>query len=86
MWLIEDDVKEIGQARSVGHHLPGVRSSYSHVTPPCSTEPWPASRPAGKPATPRYQRRHDAYAPPDGGTVGEQRFRDIHPSPGVGDQ
>jgi integrase len=32
-WLIEDDIPEIAQARRLGHHLPGVRGIYSHVTP-----------------------------------------------------
>ncbi len=32
-WLIEDDIPEIAQARRLGHHLPGIRGVYSHVTP-----------------------------------------------------
>jgi integrase len=32
-WLIEDDIPEIAQARRLGHHLPGIRGIYSHVTP-----------------------------------------------------
>jgi len=32
-WLIEDDIPEIAQAKRLGHHLPGIRGVYSHVTP-----------------------------------------------------
>jgi integrase len=32
-WLIEDDIPEIAQATRLGHHIPGVRGIYSHVTP-----------------------------------------------------
>jgi integrase len=32
MWLIEDGVPEIAQCKRLGHRLPGVRGTYSHVT------------------------------------------------------
>jgi integrase len=32
-WLIEDDIPEVAQAERLGHHIPGVRGIYSHVTP-----------------------------------------------------
>ena len=32
MWLIEDGIPEIAQARRLGHRLAGVRGIYSHVT------------------------------------------------------
>jgi integrase len=32
-WLIEDDIPEIAQAKRLDHRIPGVRGSYSHVTP-----------------------------------------------------
>ncbi len=31
-WLIEDGVPEIAQCKRLGHRLPGVRGTYSHVT------------------------------------------------------
>ena len=34
VWLIEDGIPEIVQAKRLGHHLPGVRGIYSHVSPP----------------------------------------------------
>lgn len=54
-WLIEDDIPEIVQARRLGHHLPGVRGIYSHVTPTMIDRVtaslqtrWQASHPAPK--------------------------------------
>ena len=61
-WLIEDDIPEIAQARRLGHHIPGVRGIYSHVTPAMTqrivTSPehrWHATTPR-KPATERQLR------------------------------
>jgi len=33
VWLIEDGIPEIVQAKRLGHHMPGVRGIYSHVSP-----------------------------------------------------
>jgi integrase len=31
-WLIEDEVPEAAQAKRLGHRLPGIRGTYSHVS------------------------------------------------------
>jgi integrase len=61
-WLIEDDIPEIAQARRLGHHLPGVRGIYSHVTPTMTARlvaglqtRWKASHPPA-PAAKRHLR------------------------------